>query len=704
MSLQDYPKVSDWLTLSEGRLELRTGKVDIGQRISTALVGIVRQELTLPDASIAVQPVSTGHSPDEGMTSGSNSVEQSGRALRLAAATLRARVVSDLCASHGGIAEDWTLENGAFSGPATNRPLPLLDLIEALDLDIPVDQNAALRAPDAPIPLPMRGLPELVQGTYTFLHDLELPGMVHARVVRPPHSLARLRGIREEVAQRLECEGIHILRDGSFIAVSGPQEWPVVRAAARLAGACDWDLGAGLDETDVQSKLTQYNAIRLVVEDAEPIKGAPIPDPLPDPTHQARYERPFTLHGALAPSAACATWDGEVLGITTHSQGIYILRDSIAESLGLQLENVVLTHMPGSGCYGHTGADDAAFEAALVAISRPGTPVLLKWTREEEHAWEPYGPASATELAAHVTAEGRITAFSAEAIGGTFRGRPRSGPGKAGPAKLLANQFCAKPIGPHPSAPNMNRHGGLHRNLTPIYDFPRPRCVKNLVPEMPLRTSALRCLGAALNVFAIESLFDEIAHSHDLDPLALRKAHLSDPQALEVLDRLEQALRAHPLANGQGRGIAYAQYKNAMTRVGAAVDLTVSDAAQIELKRIVLVADAGRIVDPDGLRAQLEGGALQAASWALFEAVTWDRDGVTSRDWDSYPVLRFSDVPKIETIMIDHPEGTSLGAGEASPGPALAAIANALANATGLRARQLPITPDAITKLALSDV
>lgn len=368
MSLSDYPRLSDWLALADGKLALRTGKVDIGQRISTALVGIVRQELTLPDRLITLQPVSTAHSPDEGMTSGSNSIEQSGRALRLAAATLRARVIADLCAQYGGRPEDWTLENGAFSGPASNQPLPVLDLLAGVDFDRPVDQDAVFRDTSAPAPLPMRGLPDLVRGTYQFLHDLELPGMVHARVVRPPHAMARLRGIRGGVARKLQEAGLQILRDGSFVAVSGPQEWPVVRAAARLAGACDWDLGAGLDDTDVQSKLTQANAIRLLVEDAKPIKGAPIPDPLPDPTLQARYERPFTMHGALAPSAACAIWDRAVLRITTHSQGIYFLRDSIAESLGLAPENVVLTHMPGSGCYGHNGADDAAFEAALVAI------------------------------------------------------------------------------------------------------------------------------------------------------------------------------------------------------------------------------------------------------------------------------------------------------------------------------------------------
>ncbi|MDJ0640415.1 MAG: molybdopterin-dependent oxidoreductase [Paracoccaceae bacterium] len=703
MSLEDYPRVSDWLALADGKLQVRTGKVDIGQRISTALVGIVQHELTLWPAEIDVQPVSTKSSPDEGMTSGSNSIEQSGHALRLAAATLRAKILAHLSDRLGGEANDWTLDAGELTGPGTNRPLVLLHVLAEIDLDMPVDPDARIAEAGAVKGLDMRGLPELVKGSYRFLHDLDLPGMLHALVIRPPHAKARLAEIQGDLASKLEEDGFHILRDGSFLAVAGPQEWPVVRAAQRLANACDWDLGDGLGDGDIFSALTQENAIRLTVEDGKPVKDAPIPQDLPDTTHRARYERPFTMHGALAPSAACATWDGETLEITTHSQGIYILRDSIAESLGLPPEKVVLTFMPGSGCYGHSAADDAAFEAALLAMAVPNTPILLKWIREDEHAWEPYGPASATEVAAKVGTDGRLQAFSAEAIGGTFRGRPRTGPNQAGPAKLLANHFRSNSVGPQPGAPNMNRHGGLQRNLVPIYDIPETRFVKNLVPEMPLRTSALRCLGAALNVFAIECFMDEIARERGADPFAFRRAHLKDGRAMAVLDRLESELDARPLAEGAGRGIAYAQYKNAMTRVGASVDLTVTDAAEIELHRILLVADAGRIVDRDGLAAQLEGGALQAASWALHEAVTWDRDGITSRDWDSYPVLRFSGVPEIDVILLDQPESKSLGAGEASPGPVLAAIANAVCDATGLRARRLPMTSDALTSLALQE-
>ncbi len=703
MSLANFPNVSDWLAMSNGRLQVRTGKVDIGQRISTALAGIARHELTLPSNLVNVQTVGTDGSPDEGMTSGSNSIEQSGHAVRLAAATLRAQVVTYLCNRLGGRPEDWSLEKGELTGPGTNRPLALLDIVGEIGLDMPVNPGARIADAGALSGLPMRGLPELVQGTYRFLHDLDLPGMRHARVVHPPHAEARLGGIRSDVEAKLEDEGLSVFRDGSFLAVTGPAEWPVVRAAQRLANACEWDAGDGLNDSDIYDALTQANGLRLAVEDGMPIKDAPIPNELTETTHHARYERPFTMHGALAPSAACATWDGKTLQIKTHSQGIYILRESIAESLDLSTDDVILTFMPGSGCYGHNGADDAAFEAALIAMRLPSTPVLLKWTREDEHAWEPYGPAGATELAARIGPDGRLEAFSAEAIGGTFRGRPRSGPNQAGPAKLLANNFRADPINPQPGVPNMNRHGGLQRNLVPIYDIPETRYVKNLLPRMPLRTSALRCLGAALNVFAIESFMDEIARDQGADPFAFRKAHLTDARAIAILERLEMELVARPAKAGSGRGIAYAQYKNAMTRVGVSVDLKVSDAAEIELERIILVADAGRVVDRDGLAAQLEGGALQAASWALKEAVIWDRDGVTSRDWDSYPVLRFSDVPEIDVVILDKPDCKSVGAGEASPGPVLAAISNAVCDATGLRGRRLPLTPDTLTSLALQE-
>jgi CO/xanthine dehydrogenase Mo-binding subunit len=701
MSLAGHPLVGHWIGARDGRLLVHTGKVDIGQRISTALMQIAHEELTVPHDMIDVAPVRTGHAPDEGITSGSNSLEQSGNALRRAAATVRGLLVAQAVDRFGGAPADWKLEDGALHLPGTNHRLAILDLVKEIDAAVPVDPDAPFLDGAAAGPPAMRGIADVVAGRFVFVHDLDVAGMMHARVIRPPHARARLDAVDPAAIARLQAKGMHLVRDGSFVAIAGPREWPVTDAALKLASACTWNPGDGLPETDVFAHLMADNATRFAVVDGVP-GPAEIPDPLVQADLAARYERPYQMHGALAPSAAMARWDGGTLTIHSHSQGIYPLRASIADSLGLDETQVDITHVPGSGCYGHNGADDAAFEAALVAMALPGTPILLKWTREEEHAWEPYAPAMAVQLAAALDGE-RIIRFSAEAYSDTHRGRPRAGANRAGPAKLLANRFRADPIGPNPAQPNMGRHAGMHRNLDPIYAFPDKRLVKNLVSGLPHRTSAMRTLGATANVFAIESFLDELAAQAGVDGFAFRLAHLNDPRARAVLQELErQVARSPSPGESGGRGIAYAQYKNQMTRVGVCVDVAMTDRAEARLTRALIVADAGRVVDPDGLAAQLEGGFVQAASWALCEEVTWDRDGITSRDWDSYPVIRFDNIPDIEVTILDRRDHPSVGAGEATPGPTVAAIANAICDATGIRMRRMPFTPDAIMRAAMT--
>ncbi|WP_292292174.1 molybdopterin cofactor-binding domain-containing protein [Marivita sp.] len=701
MSLKDYPRVADWLTTDGDSLLIHTGKVDIGQRISTALVRIVQEELALPLLQIGIAPVRTGHAPDEGITSGSNSIEQSGRAVASAAATLRKHALDMAIAQHGGDRADWVLEDGHVQRAGTNLRLGLIELANDLPPDLPVDPDLPRHVPSVTPAPDMRGISAMVQGRYSFLHDLDLPGMWHARRVSPPHARATLREIDQTAIDKIDAKGLHLLRDGSFIAVAGPREWDVVKAATSLGLACTWDKGGGLPETDIFAHLVPENAQRFPVVNATP-QDAPVPAPFDAADLSARYERPYQMHGALAPSAALAEWTGDRLILHSHSQGIYPLREAIADSLGLMPDQVEITHVPGSGCYGHNGADDAAFEAALIAMAHPNTPILLKWSREDEHAWEPYAPPMAVQIDVKL-AGGRIAALSAEAHSDTHRGRPRPGPNRAGPAKLLANRFRTEAMDPYVSPANMGKHAGMHRNLDPIYDIPETRLVKNLVRGLPHRTSAMRCLGAVTNIFALESMMDDLARSAESDPIAFRQSHLSDPRAKAVLSELDRRISARPaLPDGAGRGIAYAQYKNAMTRVGIAVELTVTDTAETRLDHATIVADAGRVIDPDGLIAQLEGGFMQAASWALCEEVTWDRDGITSRDWDSYPVIRFDNVPDLDVVVLETSGTPSVGAGEASPGPTVAAIANAIHAATGLRLRRMPFAPDAITQAALA--
>jgi CO/xanthine dehydrogenase Mo-binding subunit len=418
-------------------------------------------------------------------------------------------------------------------------------------------------------------------------------------------------------------------------------------------------------------------------------------------TLSARYEKPYHMHGSLAPSAALAQTEGEKIHIWTHSQGIYVLREALAGGLGMAEDDLHIVHAPGAGCYGHNGADDVAVDAALVARALPGTPVLLKWSREDEHAWEPYSTAMAMQVRASLDADGNVVAWSQESYGDTFMMRPRNSPPGEGAKRLLPLRYIENGAEAPVPQPTMRYHVGIHRNLDPLYNFPNPRLVKNLVRGLPLRTSALRTLGGFANVFAIECFLDELAEAAGIDPVEFRLRHLDDERAKACLRAAADGLHKADKPENRGRGIGFSQYTNSKAYAAVGVELEVGDDAAIKLHRAVVAIDAGQVVDPDGLAMQGEGGFIQAASWALHERVTYDSDGVTSRDWESYPILRFDNVPTIETILIDRPGDPFLGAGEAVSGPAGAAIANALYDASGLRLRRMPFTPDAIRAAAM---
>ncbi len=709
-SIAKSPSVDDWLEVaSDGRIRIRTGKVDIGQRISTAQAMLAAEELDVPLDRIDVVRTVTGEAPDEGITSGSNSMMDSGLAVRLAAATARRHMLA-LAAEHLGVGvETLDVEDGLIQSRGTNRSVTYEDLQGGQPFGIDIDPGVPFKAPAdyryIGKRVGSRDMADIVTGAHGFLHDMRVPGMLHARVARPPHYDARLRALDADAARRVRDAGMKIVEDGSFVAVAGPDEFAVIRAAERLSATADWDRGSGLSVPDIYEALTSNRRESLPVENDGRPQDKPVPPLGPPPanavtTLEARFDKPYQLHGSIGPSAGFAVMDGDTLKVSSHSQGIYFLRSAIAEAFGMDPEQIRIEHVPGAGCYGHNGADDAAFDAALVARALPGTPILLKWTREEEHAWEPYGTAMSMTMRASLDAEGNVIDWSQESYGDTFGMRPRSGPNRAGSARLLSGRFLADPPPVFIPKPAMERHIGIHRNLDPIYTFPERRLVKNLVRDLPLRTSALRTLGAYGNVFAIESFMDELAEAAGTDPVTFRLRHLADPRARDCVEALAKHF---DLSAGDGlcRGIAFARYKNLKAYAAVGVELEVTDAAEVVLKRAVLVADAGEVVDPDGTAAQYDGGFIQAASWTLYEQATWDRDGITSRDWETYPILRFGNVPEIETVLMERPGEPFLGAGEAVAGPAAAAIANAIYSAIGLRLRRLPFTPDAIRAAAM---
>jgi len=710
-SLKKTPNLDKWISIaSDGRVLIHTGKVDIGQRISTALAMIASEELDVDISRIDIARTETGIDPDEGITSGSNSMEEAGNAVRAASATARRHLLSLAADALGVDVSTLEISDGLIQSRGTNLSVTYPELAGDQLFDIDVDPEAPVKDPASygvvGKPTVTRGLTEIVTGQPHFVQDMKMPGMLHARVVRPPHYKARLKSLDDAAAQRIADDGCKVLRDGSFLAVASADEFTAVKAAERLFESSDWDSGDGLEPQVVYERLVTNERVSLPVVGGVPQKEAvePLASPPRDATVtlNARYEKPYLMHGSIGPSAAVALAEGDKLTVWSHSQGVYVLRASLSEALGMDIEDLTVIHVPGSGCYGHNGADDAAVDAALIALALPGKPILLKWTREDEHAWEPYASCMAMDLTASIDDNGKVIAWSQDTYSDTYAMRPRPEPGGAGPARLLAMQYREDGVTPLVPKPNMSRHAGLHRNLDPIYSFENKRLVKNLVRGLPLRTSALRTLGAFGNVFAIESFVDELAEEAGVDSVTFRLNHLEDQRARDVLQAAADKIGwGSEVPEGRGRGIAFAQYKNIQAYAAVAVELEVNDKAEAIMHRVALAGDAGQIVDKAGVIAQYEGGFLQAASWTLYEEVTYDQMGITSRDWETYPILRFDNIPEIETVMIDRSNERFLGAGEAVSGPTAGAIANAIYMATGLRMRRLPFTPDAIRAAAM---
>ncbi|MPZ59041.1 MAG: molybdopterin-dependent oxidoreductase [Rhizobiales bacterium] len=708
-SLARHPAVDEWLSFdTDSSVVVRSGKVDIGQRISAAVALVAAEELDVDPERIRVAERETGRVPDEGYTSGSRSMMESAQAVRLAAATARRHLLALASRRLAAPVDELEVANGVVRVPGTNRTTSYWQLAEGRPLAIPVDHQAAVKSPamhrvlGRPYEAP--GLTGLVTGTSRFVHDMMLPGMLHARLVRPPHGRARLDELDRDIESRLQ--GAHLVRDGSFLAIAHPDEWTATQLAARIAAVARWSPERGYDAGDIAELLVTNPRTSLPVLDGAAVQGL-VPPPIAPPadavaTLTARFQRPYQMHAPIGPSAALAHLDGDRLMLWTHSQGIYPLRESIAEALGRDLESIRLIHAPGAGCYGHNGADDAAFDAALVACALPGRPILLKWSRADECGWEPYGSAMVVDVSAGVGPDGRVATWSHDTYSDTHGARPRAGAGGIGPARLLASRFREPALEPPRARPSIGSHSGLHRNQDPIYEFPTRRIVKNLVHDLPLRTSSLRALGAFLNVLAIESVMDELAGRAGADPIAFRLRHLSDARACRVLEVAAGRLGSKRKESGIGRGFGFAQYKNASAYAAVGIELSIDEGARVHLHRAVIAADAGEIIDRQGLTSQLEGGLLQAASLTLYEEVRYDAFGITSRDWETYPILGFDNAPEIEAVLIESPGEPFLGVGEATIGPTGGAIANAIHDAVGLRLRRVPFTPEAIRAAALA--
>lgn len=698
-STRDNPHLDSWIRIDDAdTITVWTGKAELGQGVRSAIAHIAATQLGVDHERIVAHTADTATSPNEGITSGSLSMQTSGEAISAAAATARSILATLASEQFDAPVASLVVDDGTITNPATGEATTFWELHGGRRFNADVDPSIPRVGRDVTSESANRrvDLPAKVSGLPTYVHDLRVESLAHGRVLRPPHYEARLQAL--DATQVSEMPGvISVVRNGSFVGVVAELEEQADAAVEALRAIATWEGSPNLPSTP-------GDLLDLPLVTYDVVDGHPVDHVVETPSQRAdggfdvsaTYSKPFTLHGSLGPSAAMAQFDGENLTVWCSSQGVFVLRESLAEAVGLPIEKVRIVHVEGAGCYGHNGADDAALDAALIAIGVPSRPILTSWTRADEHRWEPYGPAMVVRLAGDV-ADDRIASFDFENWSYTHSTRPRlRGDGSN---RLLASWHLDEPFERPIPEPMQGRHIGAHRNADPLYTVLARRVRTHLAQTNAIRTSALRGLGAYMNVFAIESFVDELAHHAGIDPVAFRLANLDDERARAVIEAAAERAWGQPRPTNHGRGIAFAQYKNLQTYFAVIVDVAVDPATgDISVLNATGAADAGRIISPDGVSNQLEGGCVQAASWTLKEEVQLKPDGVVSEDWETYPILRFSDSFPIQTILLDRPDQPSLGCGEAAQGPMAAAIANAVFDAVGARIRDIPLTPERVTR------
>jgi nicotinate dehydrogenase subunit B len=686
-SLKTAPMLDAWIKIeANGAITVFTGKAELGQGIKTALIQVASEELVVDPRAITLVTADTGRTPNEGYTAGSQSMQDSATAIMHASAQVRAILVT-LASQRLGVAPSQLKVHLGTIRSDDGRSITYGQLVTGETLHVNATPNSPLRDPKT------RGvigksmqrvdIPSKVTGRAIYVQDLRLPGMVHARVVRPPSYGAKLVSVNDAGITKLPGV-LRVVRNGSFLAVIAEREYQAVAAMRELAKSAKWEERPTLPQP--ADLYTHFQ--RLPREDYVDLGGA-AEGALGADAVTATYRRPYQMHASIGPSCAVGLVQDGVVTVYSHTQGVYPLRAAIAEMLRTPPERVRVIHMEGSGCYGHNGADDAGADAALIATAFPARPVRVQWMREDEHAWEPYGSVMISTVRARLDGQ-TVSNWQYEVWSSTHLTRPPPA-GHLAPAWYIEAPFTP----PHPK-PLPLPAGGGNRNALPGYTFRDARVIHHFVPTSPLRVSALRALGAYHNVFALESFMDELALAAKVDPIDFRLHHLDDSRGRDVIRACAERFGWSQFrkARGRGRGFGYARYKNLAGYCAVAVEVEVDrESGSIRPIRAVAAIDSGEAVNPDGIRNQTEGGIIQSISWTLYESVSFDTTRITSRDWSTYPILRFSNVPEtVDVHIITRPGMPFLGTGEAAQGPTAAALANAVADAIGVRIRDLPLS------------
>ncbi|PVA10954.1 xanthine dehydrogenase family protein molybdopterin-binding subunit [Pelagivirga sediminicola] len=678
---------------ADGLVTVYSGKIDYGTGVRTGFAQMVAEELYVPLERVTVIEGDTALTPDQGPTYGSLSIEVGGKAIRLAAATAREAMLANAAEQFGAERSALSISDGVISGGG--QSISYADLLKGAAFDLDLDEDAALKDPASFTivgqPIIRDGLPGKITGDFQYMQDFKLEGMVHARVVRPPAISAAINAVDEASISHLK--DVQIVRKGAFLAVVAEDEWTAVRAARELA--VTWDAADSLpDQAELWEHVRQTPIVKdEMTSDIGDVDAAPSAREI-----TATYDFALHTHGSIGPSCAVADFtDGKLISWSS-SQATHRLRRQLSDMFGIPDDDIRCIYIEGAGCYGRNGHEDAAADAALLA-REVGRPVRVQWMRHDEHGWDPKGPPTLIDMTARFDDAGDVSAWDTEFF------IPQGGGGRV--ALLGAD------LADLPTTSELNP-GGITNDSAIPYGFPNVRTVCHRLETTPLRPSWIRAPGRMQNTFANECFIDEIAAELGADPMEYRRGLIdqSDARGLEVLDRLrdfsEWEARPSP-SSGQegarlaGRGMAYVKYELKRTYVGVVAEVTLdAHSGAIKVDRFHVVHDCGQIINPAGVRAQIEGNVIQTTSRTLMEELTFDRRMVTSLDWASYPIMRFKDVPEVRIELIDRPNDPPWGAGEPTAVVVSAAISNAVFDAVGARLRSVPFKPEKL-RAALSE-
>ena len=685
--------VDSYIAIAEdGRVTVFSGKVDLGTGVRTALTQIAAEELDVPLDRISVLEGDTLLTPDQGPTYGSLSIQNGGMQVRQAAATARKHLIG-LAAARLGVPEDsLRVVDGVIQPQAGGAGLSYAELVAGGQVQMKLDKDATPKDPAAyrhvGQSVPRLDIPAKCTGGFTYMQDFRLDGMLHGRVVRPPAIGADLQSVDETSVQSVPGV-IKVVRDGNFLGVVARTEWGAIKAAEALHAT--WSQPQTLPD---QAKLWEHvRATKTVKDDVTSTVGDTAAAMAAPGARRisATYAYPIHTHGSIGPSCAVAdVRDGKVT-VWTASQMTHQLRKQVAAMLRVADADVRCIYLDGSGCYGRNGHEDAAADAVLLARAA-GQPVRVQWSREDEHGWDPKGPPTLIDLRAMLDDAGNVQAWESEFF------IPQ---GAAGNVPLVAADLAGLP---HETAMSP---GNIIGNSALPYAFPNIRTVCHRLETTPFRPSWIRTPGRMQNTYANEAFLDELAAAAGADPIEYRLRSLKDARGVELIHRLAKLAAWQPrpspardAATGgiaRGRGVSYVKYELNRTYVGAVAEVEVNrGTGAVRVTRVFIAHDCGQIINPDGLRNQIEGNVIQTTSRTLMEEVAFDRAAVTSLDWGSYPIITFPDVPRVEIDLIERQEEKPWGGGEPSSAVIPSAISNAVFDAAGVRLRTAPYTPDRV--------